>query len=170
MPRRVRTIMHKLDNHVQHFAKTNENIASKTNLLALNATIEAARAGEMGKGFAVVANEVKTLAKQASSNSKEFRDVMLQEIRDGISLTDDLIEEMERTHLTDMAQTLVQLIVRNLYERTADVRWWATDDVFYNAMQDPSPEAIAHATQRLGVINRFYSQDLRSVARLSEWL
>ncbi|QQR68282.1 MAG: MCP four helix bundle domain-containing protein [Alphaproteobacteria bacterium] len=49
-----------------------EEIASQVNLLALNATIEAARAGDAGKGFAVVANEVKNLANQASSATKDI--------------------------------------------------------------------------------------------------
>lgn len=49
-----------------------QNIASQVNLLALNATIEAARAGEMGKGFAVVATEVKNLAGQTSSATKNI--------------------------------------------------------------------------------------------------
>lgn len=163
MPRRVRVIMHKLDRQVQHFAKTNESIANKTNLLALNATIEAARAGEAGRGFAVVASEVKNLAKQAATNSKEFRDVMLAEIHDGIDLTGRLIQELEGTRLVEMSQTLVQLIVRNLYERTADVRWWATDDAFCAAMENSTPEKFARATQRLGVINRFYSVYLNLV-------
>lgn len=47
-------------------------IASQTNLLALNATIEAARAGDAGKGFAVVAQEVKTLALQTETATKEI--------------------------------------------------------------------------------------------------
>lgn len=163
MPRRMRAIMQKAEENVQHFAKTNEYIAGKTNLLALNATIEAARAGESGKGFAVVAAEVKNLANQAANNSKEFREVMLSQIREGLAITDSLIQDLEGTRLIEMSQTLVQLIVRNLFERTADVRWWATDDAFWKALQEPTPENAAYATKRLGVINRFYTVYLNLV-------
>ena len=48
------------------------SIASQTNLLALNATIEAARAGHAGRGFAVVAQEVKVLAGQTATATREI--------------------------------------------------------------------------------------------------
>jgi hypothetical protein len=163
MPRRMRTIMKRVEENVARFAKTNEDIAGKTNLLALNATIEAARAGESGKGFSVVAAEVKNLANQAARNSKEFREVMMAQIGEGLNITNSLIKDLEGTRLIDMAQTLVQLIVRNLYERTADVRWWATDDAFCRALQTPNQETLDYAVKRLGLINRFYSVYLNLV-------
>ena len=53
-----------------------EAIAKQTKMLALNATIEAPRAGESGKGFAVVAGEVKALAGQTSTATKEIGELL----------------------------------------------------------------------------------------------
>ena len=157
MPRKIQKLMRYIQDDIQKFSKTNEAIAGQTNLLALNATIEAARAGEMGKGFSVVAQEVKNLASQAKTNSVEFKNVVLNRISKGLDLTTDLVASVEGTRLIDMSMTLVQIIVRNLFERTADVRWWATDDAFYKCLEDPNAERIAYAVKRLGVINRFYT-------------
>ncbi len=62
---------------------TISEIAEQTNLLSLNASIEAARAGEHGRGFAVVAQEVRNLAVEATTSTKEVFN-LVRSIEQGI--------------------------------------------------------------------------------------
>jgi hypothetical protein len=153
----ISDIINGIKNNIAKFANVSEAIASQTNLLALNATIEAARAGEAGKGFAVVANEVKILAKKSAENSKELRDSVLKEIQAQTTGLQNQFDAKEHIRLSEMCQTLIQFMVRNLYERTCDVRWWATDEALVNCVEDIQEEKIAYAQNRLSMINRFYS-------------
>lgn len=153
----IRNIILRLQDSLVKFAAQNEDIARQINLLALNATIEAARAGEKGRGFAVVANEVKQLANTAGNISNRFREDVIGRVELGLTATGESMTkflELEGRRLMDVCHNTVQLIVRNLFERTADVRWWAEDESVLHALLEGSYDK---ASERLGLINKFYS-------------
>jgi len=72
--------LNELSVKIQDITQVINGVADQTNLLALNAAIEAARAGEHGRGFAVVADEVRTLAQQTTTATKEIAQ-MLNEVK-----------------------------------------------------------------------------------------
>ena len=51
----------------------------------------------------------------------------------------------------------IDLIDRCLYERTCDVRWWATDSSVVDALTQNTQEAYEHASRRMGVILGAYT-------------
>jgi hypothetical protein len=120
--------------------------------LAINALIEAARAGEAGRGFAVVANQVKDVSRRIGQLTGELGAELA-------TISETMVAELERQQaqrLTDLALNMIDVIDRNLYERSCDVRWWATDAAIVDGVTS-GPEAAAHASKRMSVILDSYT-------------
>lgn len=128
-------------------------VTSKLRILALNALIEAKHAGDKGAGFAVVADEVRNISTEVEDLAKGLGD----EIGNLETLTQSMAVQSQGARLTDLALNAVEIIDRNLYERTCDVRWWATDSAVVNHAADPSETRQAFACERLGVILDSYT-------------
>lgn len=130
-------------------------VTNTLRILALNALIEAKRAGDMGAGFAIVADEVRQISGRVEEISKRMADELSIEIGALETLTESMAAQNQGARLVDLALNAIELIDRNLYERTCDVRWWATDAAMVSAASDSA--ACATASQRLGVILDAYT-------------
>ncbi|MEI9889879.1 MAG: hypothetical protein WDN45_03890 [Caulobacteraceae bacterium] len=64
---------------------------------------------------------------------------------------------MRGQRLIDLSLNAIEIIDRNLYERTCDVRWWATDAAVVDCLQDPTADKARHASKRLKVILDAYT-------------
>ena len=134
-----------------------QQITGQVKMLALNALIEAGRAGEQGRGFSVVAQEVRAVGAEVEIIARELEAHLSGRIGDLQQAVRAMALQAQDERLTDLALNAVELIDRNLYERTCDVRWWATDAAVVDCADAPTPERAAHASQRLGVILGAYT-------------
>ncbi|RFC43750.1 MAG: Methyl-accepting chemotaxis protein [Verrucomicrobia bacterium] len=136
------------------------SITHEIRILALNALIEASRAGSAGVGFAVVAKEVKSVSHRITDISHEMSKDLAGSISElnkvGLTMMVQL-EEAKGKRLKDLALNMIDIMDRNLYERSCDVRWWATDGAVVEALQDVDPRKRAFASERLGVILNSYT-------------
>lgn len=134
-----------------------DSVMRQTHLLAINARIEAARAGPAGAAFSVVAQEMSTVAVDISRISKELRGAIGANIEKLEQAGQELTTQFRGSRFTDLAHNAVEIIDRNLYERSCDVRWWATDSAVVDVLEKPSAESTAYASERLATILRSYT-------------
>lgn len=137
--------------------KSIQKITNQMKMLALNALIESSRAGAQGAGFAVVAQEVRGVGQQVETIARELETQLTKRTGDLVASIERMSQRSRGERMVDLSLNAIELIDRNLYERTCDVRWWATDSAVVDCAASSSAAAVAHASERLGVILSAYT-------------
>src|SRR5436190_19531307 len=137
--------------------KSIQHITNQMKMLALNALIESSRAGAQGAGFAVVAQEVRSVGQQVETIARELETQLTARTGSLMSSIEKMTERSRGERMVDLSLNAIELIDRNLYERTCDVRWGATDAAMIDCAAAPDPAAISHVSERLAVILGAYT-------------
>jgi len=156
-PERISQLSSELARCIASSGNEIDQINLQTRLLSFNAQIEAARAGAAGVSFAVVGQEMVSLSHRTAEAAARLRQESQHLVGELTTISRLLSTEVRGTRLADLALTNIDLIDRNLYERSCDCRWWATDAAVVDVLADPSPAAVKHATERLAVILKAYT-------------
>jgi Methyl-accepting chemotaxis protein (MCP) signalling domain len=134
-----------------------DHINGETQVLAINALIEASRAGEVGKAFSVVAEEMSKLSKKIEATTDNLRRESMNTMSEMEKIVKTQITSIKGIRLSDLALTNIDLIDRNLYERSCDVRWWAKEGSLVSAAMDRNKQNLERASNRMSTILDSYT-------------
>ena len=156
-PDRITDLTNQLAGKLDLAIKEIDKINFQSNILTINAKVTSARAGEAGASFSAVATEMGSLSRGITVLVERLERETSNDFKEIARINEHISTHYRGTRLSDLALTNIDLIDRNLYERSCDVRWWATDSSVVDALTQKSQASINFACQRLGVILNSYT-------------
>ncbi len=156
-PERISELTKTLLARIRGSIKEISEINLQARVLSINAQIEAARAGESGRAFAIVAQEMATFSDRTQRAAQKLEQESEGLVLELAEISRQLATDVRGTRLCDLALTNIDLIDRNLYERSCDCRWWATDGAMVAALETRDASTTQVAAHRLGVILKAYT-------------
>ena len=146
-------LKNKVDSTIHDIGKLN----GQTQMIAINARIEASRAGLAGKTFSIVAEQMNELSNKIGVVNKKMRIESLDALNELENLIRVQATNVRGTRLSDLALTNIDIIDRNLFERSVNVIWWAADDSVVNALTRKTRGSYDLVEKRFSIILNSYT-------------
>ncbi len=141
-----------------------EEIADQTNLLALNAAIEAARAGEHGRGFAVVADEVRKLAENSASSTKQIGSLVADIQRRTSAVLDRTARANSLVQSNAESARNVNSMIETISARVTEVAQLVSEISVATTEQARASEELAKASEQMGAMTHEAAATMREQA------
>ena len=133
------------DINKETYAKVQDDKES-IKLISLNGIVFASKLGKRGVALGPIFDQI--------TKTGDFATSMMEKL-----LAEMAVGELDLNlkALESFAKQVIDLIDRNLFERAADIRWWATDRVLWTALTTPGADVYDAAARRLKVVNANYT-------------
>jgi len=141
-----------------------EEIADQTNLLALNAAIEAARAGEHGRGFAVVADEVRKLAENSASSTKQIGQLVADIQRRTTAVLERTARANNLVQNNAVSARTVTEMIETISLRVTEMAQLVSEISVATTEQARASEELAKASEQMGAMTHEAAATMREQA------
>jgi len=149
----AKSITVSLKDSINNIKSVNEDI----HVLSINSKIQAAKAGKIGAVFSVIADSIQKLVGRTQKITEDLQQSVETTITQLTDINGYLGTQVRGERLFQASINMIDIIDRNLYERSCDVRWWATGNSVVNALKNKNEQTAEKCSQRLKTILDSYT-------------